>query len=327
MKAIRRILVAVKDLDAKQYPAVDKAAQLALASNASIELFHAITEPVYADFELTDESLQDLKTSREAQCWSRLEKIAARLRKQNLKVRASASWDFPTYESVVRAAIAAHADLIVAECHKGIRLAPWLLHLTDWELLRTSPVPVLLVRTPEPYQRPIVLAAVDPGHAHSKPSGLDGVILKRANGIARLMSGSVHAMHACFPVPLDVPAGEILTDAQADRLYTQAEKRARAAFEHCATRGRVPRARQHFVNRNPVLAIPGTAKEIGADIVVMGAVSRSGLKRIFIGNTAERVLNQLRCDVLVVKPKHFAHAVSAKKRGVQLVAPQLPSVF
>jgi hypothetical protein len=48
---------------------------------------------------------------------------------------------------------------------------------------------------------------------------------------------------------------------------------------------------------------------------------------VFIGNTAERVLNQLRCDVLVVKPKHFAHAVSGKKRGVQLVAPQLPSVF
>jgi hypothetical protein len=59
----------------------------------------------------------------------------------------------------------------------------------------------------------------------------------------------------------------------------------------------------------------------------MGAVSRSGLKRVFIGNTAERVLNQLRCDVLVVKPRHFARRISGKRRGVQLVAPQLPSVF
>ena len=39
------------------------------------------------------------------------------------------------------------ADFIVAECHAGRRLAPWLLHLTDWELLRTSPVPVLLVKS------------------------------------------------------------------------------------------------------------------------------------------------------------------------------------
>ena len=34
----------------------------------------------------------------------------------------------------------------------------------------------------------------------------------------------------------------------------------------------------------------------------MGAVSRAGLKRIFIGSTAEHVLDSLHCDVLVVKP-------------------------
>jgi universal stress protein E len=33
----------------------------------------------------------------------------------------------------------------------------------------------------------------------------------------------------------------------------------------------------------------------------MGATSRSGLKRIFIGSTAEHVLDSLQCDVLVVK--------------------------
>jgi universal stress protein E len=35
----------------------------------------------------------------------------------------------------------------------------------------------------------------------------------------------------------------------------------------------------------------------------MGATSRSGLKRIFIGNTAEHVLDSLQCDVLVVKTR------------------------
>jgi universal stress protein E len=33
----------------------------------------------------------------------------------------------------------------------------------------------------------------------------------------------------------------------------------------------------------------------------MGAMSRSGLKRIFIGNTAEKVLDSLQCDVLIVR--------------------------
>lgn len=313
MKAIRRILVAIKDPDAKRLPGVEKAAQVALASGASLELFHAISEPVYADFELTEQSLQDLETSRSTRYWSHMERIALSLRRRNIKVRASAAWDFPAHESIVRRALAVKADLIVAECHAGRRLAPWLLHLTDWELLRTSPLPVLLVRTPEPYERPIVLAAVDPAHAHAKPSGLDRVILTEASAVARLFSGSVHAMHASSPVPLDTPPSVAL--------------RARAAFEACARRAHISRARQHLVNRSPAIAIPEMAKEVGADIVVMGAVSRSGLKRIFIGNTAEQVLSHLRCDVLVVKPPRFAPRIPLRQKGVHLVPPALTSAF
>src|SRR5690242_11598881 len=110
MKAIRKILVAVKDPEAKRLPALEKAAQLALASGASIELFHAISDPVYADFELTEESLRDLEASRSTRYWSRLEGIARGLRLRNIKVRASAAWDFPAHESIVRRAIAVKAD-------------------------------------------------------------------------------------------------------------------------------------------------------------------------------------------------------------------------
>jgi universal stress protein E len=52
--------------------------------------------------------------------------------------------------------------------------------------------------------------------------------------------------------------------------------------------------------------LPRVAGECRADIVVMGAISRSSLRRAFIGNTAERVLEALPCDALVVKPIDFA---------------------
>jgi universal stress protein E len=38
----------------------------------------------------------------------------------------------------------------------------------------------------------------------------------------------------------------------------------------------------------------------------MGAISRSRLRELFIGSTAERILDRLHCDVLVVKPGDFA---------------------
>jgi universal stress protein E len=51
--------------------------------------------------------------------------------------------------------------------------------------------------------------------------------------------------------------------------------------------------------------IPNLAQFLHANVVVMGAVSRSALERAVIGHTAERVLDALDCDVLVIKPPGF----------------------
>ena len=51
--------------------------------------------------------------------------------------------------------------------------------------------------------------------------------------------------------------------------------------------------------------LPAKAAEINADVVVMGAVARNRWKRLFIGATAERTLEHLPCDLLIVKPDWF----------------------
>jgi hypothetical protein len=53
-------------------------------------------------------------------------------------------------------------------------------------------------------------------------------------------------------------------------------------------------------------------------------MSRSGLKRVFIGNTAERVLHDLPCDVLVVKPPRFKSRVAYQSRGMRVETPLMP---
>ena len=49
----------------------------------------------------------------------------------------------------------------------------------------------------------------------------------------------------------------------------------------------------------------GLTEQLRADAVVMGAVSRSGIKGLFLGNTAEDVLDRLHCDAIIVKPRGF----------------------
>ncbi|MGC2462337.1 MAG: universal stress protein, partial [Steroidobacteraceae bacterium] len=72
----------------------------------------------------------------------------------------------------------------------------------------------------------------------------------------------------------------------------------------------------HVVEAHPVDAITGAARRLPAAIVVMGAISRRGLKRLFIGNSAEQLLDELPCDLLVVKPSRFVTGVPRSRRGV-----------
>jgi universal stress protein E len=319
MRAVRRILVAVKDPSAKSLPAVERAVQLARAFRAELELFHGITEQLPVDaYMYQDGGLAGAEHRIRAQSYEGLHRLARHLEETGLEVNVSAEWDFPAYEAIVRRARRVKADLIVAECHAGRRLAPWLLHVTDWELLRTSPIPVLLVKSSQPYDHPVVLAALDPSHVFAKPVKLDEVILGAAGRLCRALQGTLHAVHAYAPMPVTI---EPIASIEAlGALPTLPQRAAQARKDMTRTiRGRVPRARQHLLADIAAEAIPQTARKIGASIVVMGAVSRSGLKRMLIGNTAERVLNELPCDVLVVKPKRFVTRVARKARGARLI--------
>ena len=321
MRSIRRILVAIKDPEAKTTPALVKAGQLAQALGAQIELFHGIATPLYVDgYGPSSIELPTIERNTLARTLALLEKIAARLRRERIKVTVAAEWDFPVYEAVVRRANQTKADLIVADQHAGRHTVAGLLHLTDWELLRLSPVPVLLVKTRGTYRNPVILAAVDPGHTFSKPAKLDQRILTASSTMTRALRGTLHALHAYVPFPFAADPNTLLNQETIERLEGEASAAAQSALDRVLRRTRIPKTHRHILGRHPADAIAQTARELHGSIVVMGAVSRSGLKRLFIGNTAERVLDLLSCDVLVVKPEHFSSRVPRARRGVRLVA-------
>lgn len=327
MRSLRRILVAIKNPEAKSTPALMKAAQLARTTQASIEIFHSITTPLYVDgYGSSSVELPTIERTTRARVLKQLEKLAAKLHRQELSVAVAAEWDYPGYEAIVRRAKQIGADLIVADQHLGRHSAAGLLHLTDWELLRLSPVPVLLVKTPRPYRKPVVLAAVDPGHTYSKPARLDREILSAGSCVTRALGGSLHALHAYVPFPWIADPENTISQETVERLEKEAAKAAAAGLEHTLRSSEIPKSRRHLIGRHPADAIAQAARQLHSSIVVMGAISRSGLKRLFIGNTAERVLDLLNCDILVVKPADFANRIPRARRGVRVVAvaPPMP---
>jgi universal stress protein E len=303
VSAIRRILAAVKNPEAPLLPGVAKATQLARALGAELELFHAIDAGVYVDMLGTVVSgLPQLEDEERDHYRQRLERIAARARLHAPKVSVSAEWDYPCYEAIVRRAIASGADLIVSECHPGPHRAQALLRLTDWELLRLAPLPVLLVKGVRPYHRPTILGAVDPGHGFGKSPRLDEQIVQLAAEFSQALHGELHAVHAYQPPAIAA--------------------RARSGLETLAAGSGLLPDHCHLVGGEPCDAVEQLAERLHADIVVVGAVSRSGLQRALIGNTAESLLRFLPCDLLIVKPAEFISRVPVAARGARQIAAQ-----
>lgn len=320
MASINRILAAVKDPMARSLPAVIKATQLARAFGARLELFHVVDSSTYTDMlGITQSSALKAVCDLQEQYRSRLERIAARARLHTPTVTVAVESDYPAYEAIVRRAMATRADLIVVEQHERRSLVPGLLRLPDWELLRLSPMPVLLVKTARPYRRPTVLSAVDPAHAFAKPTDLDESILQVAAGVAGALKGQLHAVHAYHASSARRRGGAPAAAAGRARTAAQA---AAARFERALRSYNVLEARRHLEASPPCDAVWRVARAIRADIVVAGAISRSGLKRAFIGNTAELLLDCLPCDLLVVKPAGFRCPVSRGIRGGLFITPQ-----
>lgn len=325
MDAIRKILVAVTQPVTASEPALVKAVQLAQRCGAELELFHCLYDPYV--FRRQALRMRGFDTSIELlvrQTRERLEQRAQVLRAESgLRVRTSVHWDYPPYEGIIRQAMRHEVDLVVASSHRRRRAARLLLEFTDWQLIRLCPVPLLLIKTARPWTRPTVVATVDPFHAHAAPAALDDAILQTGRFLSRTLNGRLHVMHAHVP-PLSVivaPMPEpIVVPAPAAKIRKEA-RRVRKAVLKLAVRHGVVARRVHVVAGDPAIVLPRIARRSGARVVVMGAVSRSGLKRLFIGDTAQRVLDQLDCDICVVKAPDFRTPVPAKLAPRAIVLP------
>jgi universal stress protein E len=98
------------------------------------------------------------------------------------------------------------------------------------------------------------------------------------------------------------------------RVERRHERYVKSAVDRVSGPLRLPPHQVHVEIGPPETVICSLAKRLRADMVVMGAISRRGLERIFVGNTAEQILDSLPCDVLVVKPARFRTPVPRRTK-------------
>ncbi|MEX2131395.1 MAG: universal stress protein [Pseudohongiellaceae bacterium] len=291
MFELSRILVVIEPHDGAQ-PAIEKAMQLAMSADAELELFVSDFSNYLEDgYYFDPPRAQELRREHGERHLQMLEKLAQPLRDNGLEVSCSTAWGNPPYEEVIKRAKELQPDLVIKATSHQLKIARLLLNNDDWELIRYCPVPLMLVKNQPWAKSPVFVAAVDPEHSHDKPATLDNKILATASELGKLCSGEVHLYHSTHLPPLS-GLYPIHSDYQADSKIVRT-----LAEQHGLEQGNC-----HLSEGDITQTLPALCGEIGASAVIMGAVSRSRLDRMLIGNTAERVLDRLECDVIVIKP-------------------------
>lgn len=220
-----------------------------------------------------------------------LNSLADRLAEQGFRISSEVIWAHPRYEQIVKQAEIMNADLVIQHTRAYAKIEHYHLTNDSWQLVRHCPRPLLLVRDEDWSEPAVLMAAVDPLHAHHKPLKLDNQIMDAALDVAGQLGGEVHVVHAYGESGRPFAAAEKIKEEHS------------AAFDSLLGSYNLDASKIHFIEETPLYALQSFAEQLHCNIIVMGAISRSRLSEAMIGSTAERVLDYIKKDVLIIKPQ------------------------
>lgn len=297
------LILAVVDPTAGEQPALAKAGRLAEASGACLRVFCVDRDPRLVARLLLDPA--GLTAARAAWLAARrdwLIGLAEPFARAGIRTEVEAAWDGPLHAAILREVGLCGPDLVVKDTHWHGPLRRGLFTSTDWYLVQDCPAPLLLAK-PRPWAtRPRVVAAVDPGHPDDPGDVLDHAILGAAARLTGALGGELAVVHALLGVEAALAAGVPLAGLPSAAEDADAARgRAGAMLATLVqSRGIAPGAAQ-VLDGAALEALPDHCARSEADLLVVGAVSRSRLYQRVIGSTAERLLDRIPCDLLVAR--------------------------
>lgn len=299
-----KTILCIVELENDPQRVVARAAWLAKLFGCDLEL--VLSEPVTnylgESFVYLMET-QLLAESVRAEQEALLARLAESAEEHGVKVRTSLSNERPEADMVVAKADACDAYFVVKGTHYHTPLERATLAHTDWQLIRELPQPLWFVRGREWHHTPGVLAAVDPVHSHDKDDSLDREIINSAKKMVEKCDGKLMLFH-CYQRLEEIGSKvtwRIKPEKFAiDKLDEKIRAEHREALDALAEEFGIDAKDVHQLPGRTHELLPTFARANGIDLVVMGALARSGLQKRILGSTAAKTLDHLQCDVLVV---------------------------
>ena len=316
MKRFKNILY-VNETDADQTSAMTRAVSLAKNNNADLTVIDVIPDAVIsaaAGLPLDGPSARVIK----AEVTENRRRIMTSLIRpfhQGINIRLQVTTGRRFLE-VIRMVLSDAFDLVI----KPAEDPDWMNRLfgsDDMHLLQKCPCPVWLIKPSEKAGYRSVLAAVDidPTDPVPSPHDLNQTILELAGSIALSSRASLHLVHAWDPSAEQTFLRQKGISNESIDTYVRnkqaVHQKGLSALGDVLKKWMTANTREtidpqlHLIQGPAGKMIPRLAKDLSADLVVMGTIARTGISGLIIGNTAEAVFHQLMCSLLAVKPSGF----------------------
>ncbi len=242
------------------------------------------------------------------------ESYVAALQERGVQATAKALAGSGSMEAIREVVRHGH-DLVLMTAEGSTRPDKRLFGSLSMQLVRKCPCPVWLAKPGQPAQSLRLLAAVDPDPAEPDRLSLNDGILELAEAFTADAGAELHVIHVWRLTGEKAfrGSGRFAGDQIQSLLNREQDRHRRAVYALVESHG-LTGARVHMIAGDDAAAeIAATAARIDADVVVLGAVCRTGISGFLIGSTAEKALGELNCSVLAIKPEGFQTPVTLER--------------
>ncbi|WP_461519953.1 universal stress protein [Porticoccus sp.] len=223
---------------------------------------------------------------------------------------------------IIKSVLNKQHDLVI-KCAEDTDWVDRLFGSEDMHLLRKCPCPVLMLKPDQRDSFRNILATVDVGDDSSELD--DGRVQERLN-----KEVLAYSVALCIPELTEIYVGSAweayaedfyrygvfsqLPEDKVDLYVAQVRRECSDNLEILVREMgdmlgkdavQYLQPRTYLVKGKPSKEIPLMAEKYGIDLIVMGTVGRIGVPGLIIGNTAESILEQVKCSVLAIKPEGF----------------------
>ena len=296
---IRQILTTT-DFSEESRAGVRYAIALAEKLKAAVSLLHVIEPlPAMARMEVVPIVTSDQASTK----WARtqLMRLAKREGESSLPLTSFLRTG-KAFHEITAAASENATDLIVMATHGYTGVSHLILGSTAERVVRHARCPVLTVRAPvttkriremPPFKLKRLLVPID-------FSDVSKEALPWATFLATRFKAEIILVHVTEKFPIDYLLGRDLMNHAIMPLMKQAEAELQ---DMAASMSESTRVKASVVVRDgtPYQEICQVAKALRADLVVLTTHGYTGLKHVWLGSTAERVVRHATCPVLTVR--------------------------